>query len=153
MGRNRKIHDLELAYLVGCGLNQREIAEKLEVSRPTVSDAIKHLRATHPELLEEKSIEEFRKGETEDLANMRRIILSSLRRKMTTTTLNAISLQQLGVLYGILFEKDRLLRGEATEHIATATYAQLDDKTRAVITDAVSQLTKDMLNESRGDAE
>ena len=149
MGRKRKIQDLELAFLIGKGMNQREIAEALNVSRPTVSDAIKHLRATQPELLEEMSTEDFRKGETDDLANMRRVVLQSMKRKLNTTSLNAISIQQLSVVYGILFEKDRLLRGEATEHIATATYAQLDSKTRAVIGDAVKQLTEDMRKQAQ----
>lgn len=51
--------------------------------------------------------------------------------------------------YGILFDKDRLLRGEATEHVAHASYQQLDDKTRKVIGDAVKQLTSNMLDEAR----
>lgn len=151
MGRKHKIHDLELAFCVSKGMNQTEIAEHLGVTRVTVRAAINRVRESHPELLEEMSTEQFRKGESDDLANMRRIILHSLRRKMNTLSLSAISLQQLGVLYGILFEKDRLLRGESTEHIATASYKQLDDKTRAVIGDAVKRLTKDMIKESQQD--
>jgi transposase len=151
-GRKRKISDLELAFLVAKGMNQTEIAEKLGVARVTVRGAMKRMREECPELLEEMSTEDFRKGESDDLANLRRIVLYSLRRKMNTMSLASISLQQLGVLYGIMFEKDRLLRGEATEHIAAATYQQLDSKTLAVIGDAVKTLTKGMLVDSRAQA-
>jgi hypothetical protein len=149
LGRRRKINDLELAYLIGCGLTAKEMAEKLSCSVPTVNNGIKHLRATQPELLEERSLEEFRKGETDELANLRRILVSSMRRKLTTTSLSAVSLQQLGVLYGIIFEKDRLLRGEATEHIATQTYNQLDSKTRNVIANTVKELTSKMITDAK----
>lgn len=151
-GRPRKIQDLELAFLLSKGLSQKEISLQLGVHYQTVKDGIKRLRKEQPELLELASIEDFRKGESDDIAGLRRIILGGLRKKLTTMSLSNISLSQLGVIYGILFEKDRLLRGEATEHIATATYNELDDKTRAVIGDAVKQLTSDMLQKSRAAA-
>ncbi len=149
MGRPRIIQDLELAFLVGKGMTQKEIAEQLKVSLPTVKDALRRVRAEHPELLEEKTIEVFRQEESDDLANMRRVILHSLRRKLNTLSLSTVSIQQLSTLYGILFDKDRLLRGEATEHIATATYNQLDNKTREVIGDAVKKLTVQMISEAQ----
>lgn len=149
MGRKKKIQDLELAYLVGAGLNQREIAEKLEVSRSSVTLAIKRMKEEQPELLEEKSIEDFRKGEADDLATMRRLIVAALKKKLRTTSLKNISLQQLGMLYGIMFDKDRLLNDQSTENHAVRTYSQLDGETRAVIGDAVRRLTDGMLNEAR----
>ena len=152
-GRPREISDLELAFCMAQGMTQKEIAEKMSCNVSTIAKNVKRMREENPELLEEMSTEEFRKKESDDLANMRRIILKGIRRKLTTMSLNSISLQQLGVIYGIMFEKDRLLRGEATEHIATATYNQLDDKTLAVVGDAVKKLTNEMLQESRSKVE
>ena len=135
--------------MVGMGMNHREIAEKLDCSRGAISLAIKKLRETAPELLALQSVEDFRKNETVDLAGLRQVVLGALRRKLNTTSLAAISIQQLATLYGIMFDKDRLLRGESTEHIATASYAELDSKTRETIADAVKQITCNMISESQ----
>lgn len=145
MGRKRKIQDLELAYLYGLGMTNQEIADKIGVTQPAVSNALKKLRKESPELLEEQGTELFRAGESDRLAEMRKIILGSIRRKLSTMSLGTVSLQQLATLYGVLFDKDRLLRGESTEHIATASYTQLDDKTKSVISNAVKELTSQML--------
>ena len=152
MGRKAKINDLELIYLYGMKLTHDEIAEKLGVTRSSVTNRLSKLKQESPELLIAKDVQEFRKQETDDLANMRRMILAALKQKLVKTNLSQVSLQQLGAIYGILFDKDRLLRGEATEHIAHATYNQLDDKTRKVIGDAVKQLTDQMMTEARAES-
>jgi len=153
MGRDRKVTDLELSYLSGMGYTHDEMAEKLGVSRSTITSNLLRLKKESPELLNMIEVEEFRKQETDDLARLRQIILGSIRKKLNTTSLSTVSMQQLATLYGILFDKDRLLRGEATEHIATATYNQIDDKTREAIGDAVKQITQNMLDEAQHERE
>lgn len=149
MGRKKKISDLELAFLAGQNLTHQEMADLLDVSRSTITARMASLEKKSPELLRISDINTFRKEETDRIAGLRQLMLNAVEHKLKNTVVSQESLVTLMKAYGILFDKDRLLRGEATEHVAHASYQQLDDKTRKVIGDAVKQLTSNMLDEAR----
>ena len=153
MGRKKKIQDLELAYLVSLGMSQQEIADKLDVGRSSVTNAMKRLRAEQPQLLEMVSAEEFKKKEGNELDMLRQMIIGALKKKIRNTSLSQMSLLQLNTLYGTLFDKSRLLNDQSTENHAVVTYNQLDEKTHQIIGDTVAQLTADMMKKSTAQAE
>jgi hypothetical protein len=148
MGRHAKINDLELIFLYGIGLTQDQMAHKLEVSRSAVAQRLRKLRDENPELLKEDTVTEFRAGESDELATLRKIILRSMKTRVMKD-LKSISLSQLSTLYGILFDKDRLLRGEATEHVAHAhLHKQLDQEDIKAIEEAVQKMTTKAIEDS-----
>jgi len=153
VGRKKKIQDLELAYLVSLGMSQQEIADKLDVGRSSVTNAMKRLRAEQPQLLEMVSAEEFKKKEGNELDMLRQMIIGALKKKIRNTSLSQMSLLQLNTLYGTLFDKSRLLNDQSTENHAVVTYNQLDEKTHQIIGDTVAQLTADMMKKSTAQAE
>jgi transcriptional regulator with XRE-family HTH domain len=152
MGRKKKINDLELIYLHGLGLTQEQMAQKLDVSRSTVTHALKKLKDEYPDLLRVKDLEEFRRDESDHLAQLRQMMLGALKQKVLKMNLNQISFQQLSLIYGVLFDKDRLLRGEATEHVAHLSQHQLSSEDRALLKDTVRQMTTRALKASSEDA-
>lgn len=152
MGRKRKINDLELIYLHGLGLTQQQIADKLDVNRTTVTLAIGKLKKEYPELLESEDLEEFRNRESDHLGELRKMLLFALKQKVMKMDLKNISFQQLSTLYGTIFDKDRLLRGEATEHVAHANVHQLSDEDRALLKSTIGEMTKRALLTSSEEA-
>ena len=152
MGRKKKINDLELVYLHGLGLTQENMAQKLDVSVSTVKNALARLREEFPDLLKIKDLEEFRREESDHLGSLRQMILSALKQKVLKMNLSQVSFQQLSTIYGVLFDKDRLLRGEATEHVAHATITSLDKEDRKLLQDTVRQMTERALQQSSNEA-
>ena len=153
MGRKKKVLDMELAYLVGLGMSQQEIADKLEVGRSTVTLALKRLRAEQPQLLDLKSAEEFNKGEGSELDAIRQMVIGALKKKIRNTPLSQMSILQLNTLYGTLFDKKRLLNDQSTENHAVVTYNQLDATTHRIIGETVKQLTEGLMADSHKQAE
>lgn len=147
MARKSKINEQDVLNLYATGKTHQEIADTLKVSRGSVTKVLLRLREERPELFQVVSTSEYRKSESDKLAEGRRLVVERIMQKLKSG--QDISLNQLGTIFGILFDKDRLLRGEATEHVAHASYAQLDDKSRKVIGNAVKELTQHMLDESR----
>jgi hypothetical protein len=70
------------------------------------------------------TIEEFRTQRADTFSRLQQILLQHI----TPAKLKGASLAQIGTLFGIMYDKERLERGQATEHIAHAHYEALDDK-------------------------
>jgi hypothetical protein len=152
MGRKKKINDLELVYLYGLGMTQENIAQKLDVSVSTVKKALAQMREEFPDLLKVKDLKEFRREESDHLGSLRQMILGAMKQKVMRMNLNQVSFQQLSMIYGVLFDKDRLLRGEATEHVAHATITKLDAEDRKLLSETVRQMTERALTQSSTEA-
>lgn len=123
--------------------NETRVAEKLEVTRAAVRKARKQMDPT----LFIVDVENYRKKRADILAqiNMRanqeilyRLMDPVLSKKMGTTELNKIG--------GTAHDKERLERGQATEHIAHAHYEALDDKQLK----ALKEFSKTMTNRKMG---
>jgi transcriptional regulator with XRE-family HTH domain len=147
MGRKRKINDLELIYLHGLGLTQQQMADRLEVTRSTVTHALSRIKQENPDILKLGDVGEFRVGESDQLAMIRQLVLTAMRQKVLKMNLSQISFQQLAVLYGTIFDKDRLLRGEATEHVAHV-HKQLDKEDKKLLQETIRKMTERALTQS-----
>lgn len=152
MGRKRKINDLELIYLHGLGMTHQQIADKLGVTRSTVTVAIGKIKDEYPDLLKAEDLETFRNRESDHLGELRRFLLAAIKQKVLKMNLNQISFQQLSTLYGTIFDKDRLLRGEATEHVAHAHKGMLDAEDRKLLKETISKMTQRALTQSSKEA-
>ena len=111
-----------------------ELIAALNVHNGNVSRAAKELGVTRAAIIKRKkvlpvgviapTIETFREQRADTFARFQQIILQYVTEKK----LKGASLQQLGTLFGIMYDKERLERGQATEHIAHAHYQKLDDR-------------------------
>jgi len=99
--------------------NISRAAQELGVTRAAV---IKR-KKTLPEGVIAPTINEFRTMRADTFARLQQILLQHI----TPAKLKGASLAQIGTLFGIMYDKERLERGQATEHIAHAHYEKLDD--------------------------
>ena len=115
-----KFTDLELiAALNVHNGNVSRAAKELGVTRAAIIKRTKVL----PKGVIAPTIAEFREQRADTFARFQQIILQYVTEKK----LKGASLQQLGTLFGIMYDKERLERGQATEHIAHAHYEALED--------------------------
>ena len=115
-----KFTDLELiAALNVHNGNVTRAAKELKVTRQAVIKRAKLL----PKGVIAPTIDEFREQRADTFARFQQVILQYV----TEAKLKGASLQQLGTLFGIMYDKERLERGQATEHIAHAHYEKLDE--------------------------
>jgi len=124
--------------------NDMELIAALNIHNGNVSRAAKELGVTRAAVIKRKktlpvgvlapTIEEFRTQRADTFARFQQIILQFVTEKK----LKDASLQQLGTLFGIMYDKERLEKGQATEHIAHAHYQQLDEDSLK----AIKQLSK-----------
>jgi len=139
-----KFTDLELIAALNVHHdNVTRAAKELGVSRSAVIKRKKLL----PKGVIAPTIQEFREQRADTFARFQQIILQYVTEKK----LKGASLQQLGTLFGIMYDKERLERGQATEHIAHAHYELLDEKqlkalkefSRTMIEDKMKRISYD----------
>jgi hypothetical protein len=115
--------------------NISRAAQELGVTRAAV---IKR-KKTLPEGVIAPTIDEFRMQRADTFARLQQILLQHI----TPQKLKGASLAQIGTLFGIMYDKERLERGQATEHIAHKHYEMLDD----VQLKALKEFSKTMVEE------
>lgn len=113
--------------------NVTRAAEELGVSRAAIIKRRKQL----PSGCLSKDLTQFRQKRADIFAEIQKMILMYI----TPDKLAKSSLQQLGTLFGIMYDKERLEQNLATEHIAHAHYEVLDDQTKESIRKLTDELT------------
>jgi len=148
MAGKRKIEMKELIDLaqvrdeLGKPLTHEAIAKSLGVSRGAVTKALKKVP---PSVLAARNVETFRNARADIFAEAQRLALTYL---MDPTKLKAASPQQLMTVIGILYDKERLEQGKATEHVAVAQVSKLDPDSLKAIKDAIRRSTQQKIAEA-----
>ena len=133
--------------------NDMELIAALNLHNGNVSRAAQELGVTRAAVIKRKktlpvgvlapTIEEFRTQRADTFARFQQIILQFVTEKK----LKDASLQQLGTLFGIMYDKERLEKGQATEHIAHAHYQQLDEKQMKALKDFSKTMVQQKMKE------
>lgn len=148
MGRKRKIDTKELVDLAqstqdnGKPLTHEQMADALGVTRGAVTKALKKIP---PSILATRNVETFRNARADIFAEAQRLALIYL---MDPLKLKSASPQQLMTVIGILYDKERLEQGKATEHIAVAQVNKLDPESIKAIKEAIQKSTEQKLVEA-----
>jgi hypothetical protein len=119
--------------------NVSRAAEELGVSRA----AIIKRRKTLPAGCLTKDLKDFRQNRADIFAELQKMLLMYI----TPEKLAKASIQQIGTLFGIMYDKERLEQNLATEHIAHAHYEVLDDNTKRRLEQLTKELTAKKLAE------
>ena len=136
----KKFTDIELIETLRNNQgNVSASAKDLGVSR----QAITKRRANLPKGLETADVTDFRKNRATTFASLQQILLQYI----TPEKLKKASIQQLGTLFGIMYDKERLERNLATEHIAHAHFQKLPPDQMASIRKLAQELTERKLNQ------
>jgi hypothetical protein len=118
MGK-QKFNDFEMIAALNLhNGNISRTAQELGVTRA----AIIKRKKTLPEGVIAPTIGEFRAQRADTFARLQQILLQHI----TPQKLKGASLAQIGTLFGIMYDKERLERGQVTEHIAHAQYECLE---------------------------
>jgi len=153
MARHQEINELEVIYLHGMGMTHQQIGDKLGYARTTVTKALARIKDQFPELLELEGLDTFRRSESDQITHIRQLLLKAMKQKVLKMDLGKVTFQQLSVLYGILFDKDRILHNQPTELTAHAHIHQmLGEDDIKTIKSAVQEMTKRALTESTAES-
>lgn len=130
----QKFTDIELIATLSLHENNiTKTAEALGVSRGAV---IKR-KAALPEGALIHTVEDFRKKRADTFADFQRIILQYV----SHDKLKKASLQQLGTLFGIFYDKERIEKNLATEHIAHVVQQNLSAADMQAVRELVTKMT------------
>lgn len=129
----QKFDDMELIAALNLHNNNiSRAAQELGVTRA----AVLKRKKTLPEGVIAPTISEFRNQRADTFARLQQILLQYI----TPAKLKGASLAQIGTLFGIMYDKERLEKNLATDHIVHDHYQQLtDDQLRKI-----KQLAKDL---------
>lgn len=152
MGRKRKVDLTELADLAttekddGTYPTHAEMAKHFNVTRAAVTRAIKKVP---PALLDARDITKFREKRADAFAEIQRMILMHI----TPDKLSKASLQQLGTLLGIMYDKEALEQGRATSHVAVVNQniSKIDPETIKQLKDVIASETRAKLKHARAE--
>jgi hypothetical protein len=145
MGR-QKFDDMELiAALNMHNNNVSRAAQELGVTRAAV---IKR-RNTLPDGVIAKTVEEFRTRRADTFARLQQILLQQI----TPQKLKGASLAQIGTLFGIMYDKERLEKNLSTENIAHNHYEALDARDKAMLKELVERRSQKKLGDIKYDTE
>lgn len=134
----QKFSDIELlSALTEHDNNITKTAEALGVSRTAI---IKRKREL-PEGALDPDIESFRAKRANILASIQRMLLMQL----TPKKIGRASLNQIGTLFGILYDKERLEKNLATEYIAHAHFKALSPDQMKAINRVSREMTEQKL--------
>ena len=137
----QKFSDLELVSTYGrCGGNINQTAKALGVTRR----AVKNRKAKLPDTLFITDIKEFRQKRADIFTELQRMIMVYVA---DPKKLKKASLQQLGTLFGIMYDKERLERDLSTENIAHDMHGQLDEEDRKLIREMINNRTQKKIAE------
>jgi predicted DNA-binding protein YlxM (UPF0122 family) len=120
----------------------QEIADVFGVTRGAVTAMIKTIPE---ELIARRTTENYRQARADLFADLQRLILSYI----TPKKLNNSSLQQLGNLFKIFYEKEKLEQGLVTDKVEVIKRNALDKQTIKQIEEAIGQATAKRLQEAR----
>lgn len=150
MGK-RKIDESKLIMLAthrdasGKGLTQSEIAEQLGVTTAAVSVALKKLPKS---VLAATDANSWRTNRADVFADMQRFILQYI----TPDKLKHASINQLGTLFGIMYDKEAKERGHGTpQSVSLVQINQIDPKAMKHIKDAIAAMTQKALSDAKGE--
>lgn len=122
-----------------------EIADILGKSRSTITKALAQIKKTNPSLLEARDVESYRKHRADAFAEIQRTIL----RYITPSKLQKASINQLGTLFGIFYDKEQLERGRPTSMTVQQIESNLSPKMMQKIQEAIAYNTQLQLEQSR----
>lgn len=130
-----------------------ELIAALNLHEGNVSRAAKDLGVTRAAVIKRKKIlpegviaptlKDFREKRADTFARIQQLLLQYI----TEDKLKKASLQQIGTLFGIMYDKERLEKNLATEHIAHAHYQMLDESQMAKVKQLAKDLTDKKLKE------
>lgn len=126
----------------GSYYSHQEIADKMGCSRVAITRALQRIP---PWVLKDRDVETFKRDRADLFALAQQLILQHI----TADKLKAASLQQLGTLFGIMYDKERLERGQATQHIAEVSQLKLDKETMSLLQQAIASRTRKLLEKSK----
>lgn len=131
---NQRFSDMELiAALNVHNGNVSRAAQELGVTRAAV---IKR-RKVIPDGVLSNTVEDFRLQRADTFARLQQIILQNVTEKK----LKGASLAQLGTLFGIMYDKERLEKNLSTENIAHKQYTSLDKTDKEMLKELVEKRT------------
>lgn len=119
-----------------------EMANELGVTRGAVTKALGKIPKS---MLVAQDIENYRRQRADIFADIQKLILSYI----TPTKLKQTSIQQLGNLFKMFYEKEKLELGLATEHIAVIHQNKLDAATMKKIEEAIEMATTKQILEAK----
>lgn len=90
------------------GATQTQVAKSVNVSKQAVSQMLQRYG------IESKFLESFKENRADILAGMQDTVLASL----TEVDLNKASLRDRVISFGVLYDKERLERGQSTSNVA-----------------------------------
>lgn len=122
----------------GTHLSHQEMADRMGCSRVAVTRALQRIPTWQ---LKEQDVNDYKAERADIFAAAQQLILKYI----THEKLKAASIQQLGTLFGILYDKERIERGQATQHIANISHTQLDPETKKLLERAIDSRTRSML--------
>lgn len=148
MGRRKTYDEHELIELAsmkkpnGKPLTQAEIAGILNLSVPAVNMALKKLPQS---VLNARDVESYRKNRADIFADAQRLILQYI----TPDKLKKASINQLGTLFGILYDKEQLEKGRSTSNVAVLNKSMIDEASMAKIKDVIKDMTTKQIEAAR----
>lgn len=134
-----KFTDFELiGALMSTGGNITKTAELLGVTRK----AVRNRKKTLPEGVIAPDVESFRSQRADTFAKMQQILLQFI----TPQKLKNASLAQIGTLFGIFYDKERLEKNLATEYIAHAHFNNLNPEQMQLVKEMSKKMTEQKLS-------
>ena len=149
--KRRKIDQQELIALAtarkgdGSPFTHAEMARHLGVTRPAITKALKQIP---PSILHSHDVHTFRQNRADIFAEMQRLILTY----MTPEKMKGASLNQLGTMFGIIYDKERLEKGQATQHVAQINKSMIDDKSMAKIREVIQEMTQAQISKAKSES-
>ena len=130
----QKFTDVDL--IAALNMHQGHVAKaakELGVSRAAIAKRMDKL----PQGVLSPSMEDFRAKRADIFTDMQKIIMQYI----TPEKLKKASLQQLGTLFGIFYDKERLEKNLATEHIAHVHHKSLSTEDKTALQDMIKWMT------------
>lgn len=141
MGRKKSYDEHELIELAasrkpnGRPYTQAEIGAVLGISVPAVCAALKKLPQS---VLQARDVQSYRNNRADIFADSQRLILQYI----TPEKLKKASINQLGTLFGILYDKEQLEKGRSTQNVAVINKSMIDENSMAKIKDVIKDMTR-----------
>ena len=130
-----------------------EMIAALNLQNGNISRAAQELGVTRAAIIKRKkslpdgvlapTVGEFRANRADVFARLQQILLQYI----TPKKLKGASLAQIGTLFGIMYDKERLEKNLATEHIAHAHYGLLDKEDKQWVKDLILRRTEKKIGE------
>jgi len=143
-GKESRIDKQELIRLAvsrkpnGQKYTHTDIANQFGVTRGAVTKALAKIPKS---MLLEVDIDNYRKQRAQIFAEMQKLVLEYI----TPTKLKNASIQQLGNLFKMFYENERLESNLATEHVAVIHQSTIDQKSMKLIEEAIMNATQKKL--------